>query len=431
MNTDRSVSRTADKPSNSNALHWIAIATALATFPLIFMGGLVTSHQAGMSVPDWPNSYGYNMFLFPPRLWIQGIFYEHSHRLMGTLVGFLSIVLVLRAWGAGRSAKMRQWLAGLAGVSVLLAIAAGVAMAVGAAPAGKSRLESPIGHLLTGFAGLALILIAAWLSRQREERRWVRWLTVGVLISVIAQGVLGGLRVEMVNLDLAIVHACFAQAFFCLSVFVCVITSRWWRRVEEAGAPTVTTGRVVLLAIATVAVIYGQLIVGAVMRHYEAGLAIPDWPLHYGQILPPSDQPTLTELNTPWLRDPAIKPVTVAQVWLHFGHRTGALIVSVFVIALAVVLLKHHRASRLLSSLAWVLAVLLAGQFTLGVLTVLIRKPADLASLHVAVGALCLAVSFIIAIVSWRLRERAAVADERIPAPDFASPHTPSHLLTT
>ncbi len=55
------------------ALHTIALLTACATFPLIFMGGLVTSHQAGMSVPDWPNSYGYNMFLFPPRLWIGGI----------------------------------------------------------------------------------------------------------------------------------------------------------------------------------------------------------------------------------------------------------------------------------------------------------------------------------------------------------------------
>ena len=76
-------------------LHALALLTAIATFPLICMGGLVTSHHAGMSVPDWPNSYGYNMFLFPPRLWIGGIFYEHTHRLMGTVVGFLSILLVL------------------------------------------------------------------------------------------------------------------------------------------------------------------------------------------------------------------------------------------------------------------------------------------------------------------------------------------------
>src|SRR5438477_1754678 len=122
-------------------LHNLAVLTACATFPLIFMGGLVTSHQAGMSVPDWPNSYGYNMFLFPPRLWIGGILYEHTHRLMGTIVGMLSIALTIVAW----------------------------------------RIES---------------------------RRWVRWLATSVLGAVILQGVLGGLRVVLVKLDLAIVHAC-------------------------------------------------------------------------------------------------------------------------------------------------------------------------------------------------------------------------------
>src|SRR2546421_9218234 len=79
-------------------LHRGALLTACATFPLIFMGGLVTSHGAGLAVPDWPNSYGYNMFLFPPRLWVGNIFYEHTHRLMGTAVGMLSIALVIFAW---------------------------------------------------------------------------------------------------------------------------------------------------------------------------------------------------------------------------------------------------------------------------------------------------------------------------------------------
>src|SRR5215468_2472412 len=89
-------------------LHRIAVLMAVATFPLIFMGGLVTSHGAGMSVPDWPNSYGYNMFLFPPRLWIGGILYEHTHRLMGTVVGFLAVCFALVAWGTGESAVKRR-----------------------------------------------------------------------------------------------------------------------------------------------------------------------------------------------------------------------------------------------------------------------------------------------------------------------------------
>src|SRR5437588_5359115 len=89
-------------------LHRLALLTACATFPLIFMGGLVTSHQAGMSVPDWPNSYGYNMFLFPPRLWIGGILYEHTHRLMATVVGFLSIMLFANAYGFSARPRVRQ-----------------------------------------------------------------------------------------------------------------------------------------------------------------------------------------------------------------------------------------------------------------------------------------------------------------------------------
>src|SRR5438067_13846890 len=122
------------------ALHRFALLTAAATFPLIFMGGLVTSHQAGLSVPDWPNSYGYNMFLFPPRLWIGGILYEHTHRLMGTVVGMLSIALAIVAW-------------------------------------------------------------------KTVQRRWVRWLATSALAAVIFQRVLGGLRLVLVKLDLAIVHA--------------------------------------------------------------------------------------------------------------------------------------------------------------------------------------------------------------------------------
>src|ERR1041385_897214 len=92
------------------ALHWIALLTAAATFPLIFMGGLVTSHQAGLRVPDWPNSYGYHMFLFPPRYWVGGILYEHPHRLMGTIVGMLSILLTIAAW----KSEQRRWVGWLA-----------------------------------------------------------------------------------------------------------------------------------------------------------------------------------------------------------------------------------------------------------------------------------------------------------------------------
>jgi cytochrome c oxidase assembly protein subunit 15 len=321
--------------------------TACATFPLIFMGGLVTSHGAGMSVPDWPNSYGYNMFLFPPRLWVGGILYEHTHRLMGTVVGMLAIALAIGAW---------KW----------------------------------------------------------ETRRWVRRLAYAVLAAVIFQGVLGGLRVTMVELDLAIVHACFAQAFFCLAALTAMVTSKWW--IE--APPMQWRSRVAVVGMIAVGMIYGQLIIGALMRHNDAGLAIPDFPGSYGQVLPPTNAGELKAVNDwrAWSDESALNNrVTMSQVWLHFSHRVGAVLVSVIVVWL--VIAASRKGSDLVRRPAAVLLVLLAAQFALGVMTVVMRKPADLASAHVAVGALVLVTAFTVTVRSMRLGTLAAsrVVDERMP----------------
>src|SRR5438045_789940 len=108
-------------------LNILALATAEATFPLIFMGGLVTSHGAGMSVPDWPNSYGYNMFTFPPSRWVGGIFYEHTHRLLGSLVGLFATLLFLVAHGWGANPiRRRKLLVGGVALLALTVISVGV-----------------------------------------------------------------------------------------------------------------------------------------------------------------------------------------------------------------------------------------------------------------------------------------------------------------
>ena len=79
-------------------LHWLAIISTLSVLGLIGSGGLVTSHEAGMAVPDWPNSFGYNMFLFPISHWVGGVFFEHTHRLIASLVGLLTIGLCIATW---------------------------------------------------------------------------------------------------------------------------------------------------------------------------------------------------------------------------------------------------------------------------------------------------------------------------------------------
>jgi cytochrome c oxidase assembly protein subunit 15 len=321
-------------------VHWLALITAAATFPLIFMGGLVTSHQAGMSVPDWPNSWGYNMFTFPPSKWVGGILFEHTHRLAGAGVGFLTILLVIAAWASDR-------------------------------------------------------------------RRWVRWTAVAVLLAVCVQGTIGGLRVVLSKRDLAIVHGIAAQLFFCFIAAFCVMTSRFWTERKNID-PSPAVQHILRLSALTVAIILGQLIVGAVMRHSDAGLAIPDFPTSYGRLLPPThiDAAFRQEAIHRFGADLGLSRVTLFQIWIHFAHRIGALLVTISVIALAATILLRLRNQPKFAAPAFAVLALLAIQVTLGILTVLMRKPADIASAHVAVGALLLMTTWVIAMraigVVWR-----------------------------
>src|SRR6201984_2896120 len=103
-------------------LHGYVLVAAASVSLLICSGGLVTSHEAGMAVPDWPNSFGYNMFLFPISRWVGGVFFEHTHRLIASLVGLLTIGLCLAIW----LIEDRRWVKWLASVAVLAVIIQGV-----------------------------------------------------------------------------------------------------------------------------------------------------------------------------------------------------------------------------------------------------------------------------------------------------------------
>src|SRR5437899_12750144 len=104
-------------------LHRFARFVVAATVLLILAGSLVTSHDAGLSVPDWPTSYGWNMFTFPPSMWVANIFYEHGHRLIASTVGLLTIILAIWLW----LEDPRPWLRGL-GVAALGAVIAQVVL---------------------------------------------------------------------------------------------------------------------------------------------------------------------------------------------------------------------------------------------------------------------------------------------------------------
>jgi cytochrome c oxidase assembly protein subunit 15 len=285
-------------------LHRYAVLVCAATFFLIFAGGMVTSTESGLAVPDWPLSFGQ---LFPEMK--GGVFYEHGHRMVAASVGLLTIGLYVWAWLARAPGSVR---------------------------------------LLSGVA----------------------------LGAVVLQGLLGGLTVLMkLPPAVSISHACLAQAFLCMTVALALMTGSGWRdlrasREERAAVP------LRWLSSATAAAIYGQLILGAVMRHTKAGLAIPDFPLAFGQILPP--------LSTP-------------AIQIHFAHRVWALIVAILGAWLVRRILRSHRGEPLLVCPAILLAALIAAQIFLGALTVWTGKAVLPTTFHVLGGAMVLGAAFLIA----------------------------------
>ena len=180
--------------------HRLAVLLVCATFPLLFIGGLVTGKGAGLAVPDWPTTFGYNMFLYPWSKMVGNIFYEHSHRLVASCVGLVTIAFTVTVW-------------------------------------------------------------------LHESRAWLRWLAAAALALVIVQGVLGGLRVVLLEQTLAIVHAATAQAFFALTIALAVFTSKEWLSLPEPTTSLNDGGRLRRLCLATTALIYMQVIIGAVLRH--------------------------------------------------------------------------------------------------------------------------------------------------------------------
>jgi cytochrome c oxidase assembly protein subunit 15 len=307
---------------------------ALSTAVLIFAGGLVTSTESGLSVPDWPNTYGWFMFNFPLDKMVGGIFYEHSHRLIASTVGFLILVLAIWLWRA-------------------------------------------------------------------EPRRWVRNLGYVALAAVVTQGILGGITVLWYLPDpVSIAHASLAQIVFCLTVAIALFSSAGWARAYSTTGGAAADDRMLQrVAAVTTGWIYLQIVVGATMRHTGAGLAIPDFPLAFGQLIPPH-----------W----------DARIAIHYAHRVGALIATLLILATTAHVFYHHRVRRELVRPSILLLVLLTAQITLGALTVLTGKQYIINSLHVVTGGSVLVTSLVLTLRAHRARFAALDGSTR-QHPSYAS----------
>lgn len=175
------------------------MGVACATFLLIIAGALVTSNDAGLSVPDWPTSFG--SFYKIPRM-AGGVRFEHTHRMIAEFIGLLTIVIAIWTWRADR-------------------------------------------------------------------RRWMKYLGMGALGTVIAQGVLGGLTVLFfLPPSISTAHAAVAQTFFCIAVCIALFTGRQW--VEEVPRVELDMRRPSLqtLTLLSIFILYVQLILGAMFRHH-------------------------------------------------------------------------------------------------------------------------------------------------------------------
>lgn len=241
------------------------------------------------------------------------------------------------------------------------------------------------GHrLIASTVGFLIMVQAFWLWRA-EPRRWVRRLGFVALAAVITQGILGGITVLFFLPDpISISHAGLAQLVFCLTVTIALVTSRGWSRgYARAGTPTPDDRMLQKVALATTALIYVQIIIGATMRHTEAGLAIPDFPWAFGQLVPPQ-----------W----------DAKIAVHYAHRLGALVVSIMILATTLHVLAHERSRPELARPSVLLLLLLTLQVTLGAFVIWSGKQFVINSLHVMTGASVLATSLVLTLRAHRPR---------------------------
>jgi cytochrome c oxidase assembly protein subunit 15 len=323
------------EPENNPWLHHFAVLTAIATFLLLGAGGLVTSHEAGMSVPDWPNSYGYNMFAFPFSKWTGGIFYEHTHRLWASVVGLMTTILAVWLW-------------------------------------------------------------------QKDSRKGMKWLGLAAFLLVVAQGVLGGLRVTMKMDNLGIFHGVVAQSFFVLTCAIALFTSRFWSALAAnekiISVPRGLRSHVLFVTI----LIFLQLILGATMRHQHAGLAISDFPLAHGKIWPDTNPDAIARYNQERIETSNVNPITAFQVVLQMLHRIAAFLILAGVAAAAGLAVKRLGQKDSLTKLAFLWLGLIIFQVVLGVATIWTKKAADVATAHVLVGALSLVTGALWCIIAFR-----------------------------
>jgi heme a synthase len=239
------------------------------------------------------------------------------------------------------------------------------------------------GHrLIAGFVATLCFLFTffVWFGRDSKS---VRYTAAAASLTVVLQASLGGLTVLLrLPPQVSVAHACLAQIFFSLTVVLVILTSNQWR---EGYQKVSGNGRGLRVFVLLVTVgLFIQLLMGATMRHIGAGLAISDFPTIDGGWLPA--QFTLEKS-------------------IHFAHRIGALVMTLSIVALVAYIFRRFSDNIRIVMWSGLLFTFVMVQIFLGALVIWLGKPVIATTVHLAVGAICLACSVALTLVTFRVVE--------------------------
>lgn len=348
------------------AFRFFTRLVVLFTILLIWWGAATTTKQAGMAFPDWPLSFG----SVNPEGWLSYMvpFLEHSHRLLGKWVGIL--VLVLFAWS-----YVRSWrgLLEVVGIVLLLATVFGVFIAFGAEREDAARKQVFL------WVALATSLVPiGWLIWSWTSRGWslVQKLCATALLMVTTQAIFGGVRVTEISNAFAVVHGCFAQAFFCLLILIVMVAGKDWVKPSSRNGMPKTS-------ITLVSLVYVQLIIAASMRHFHRyGLADTGIITTQGELIPEFENPVIV---------------------LMFLHKLMAVVILGFTAVLFVMVERSRGEETPLGSrYVYLLGGAVAVQIILGISVIMTGKNFWVTNFHVLNGLAILAFSFAFAVKSRR-----------------------------
>ena len=244
---------------------------------------------------------------------------------------------------------------------------------------------------------------------------------MAAFFAVVLQGVLGGLRVVLFKDALGIFHAMLAQLFFVLLCAIALFTSRWWHT-NSTRLPAASCYQLSTLFLLSTLLILAQLTVGATMRHQHAGLSIPDFPLAYGKLWPAMDAASVARYNQQRMEVVAANPITAFQIGLQMIHRLVAITILGAVAYAAWPTRRLLGGENYLSRLTLIWLGVILMQVLLGAATIWSNKAADIATAHVLVGAVSLALGAILSIVSYRELMFAYRETDLSTAPDARTP---------